>query len=405
MNESKSGLSGAKIILGVTGSIAAYKSVVLLRELCKAGADVSPVMTENAVNFVSPLTFSSLAKKETVVAAFKPGGGFVRHVELAESADMLIIAPATANIIGKAASGIADDFLSTLYIACDCPVIMAPAMNHRMYAHFQVQANIARLRDGGVIFAGPDSGNLACGEGAGRMIEPENIAAIAADTLAGCGKLCGKTVLITLGPTREYIDPIRFISNDSSGKMGVSLAVEAQRRGARVIVVAGPGVSSFTPGAEVHHVVSASEMYHKTIALFPECDIAIMTAAVGDYSIETPYSEKLKKDPEGDTITLSLKKNKDILAELGRQRKEQTVIGFCLETNSLLEHARKKKKKKNCSIMVANLHDDDGAGIGSNLGKVTVITKEGKEVSLLAQKKTELAKHLWDIFIEDTWHN
>jgi len=399
MNECKNSLSGARIILGVTGSIAAYKAVLLLRELCKAGADVSPVMTENAVNFVSPLTFTSLAKKETVVAAFKPGGGFVRHVELAESADMLIIAPATANIIGKAASGIADDFLSTLYIASDCPVIMAPAMNHRMYAHFQVQANIAKLREGGVIFAGPGSGNLACGEGAGRMIEPESIAAIAGDTLAGRGKLRGKTVLITLGPTREYIDPIRFISNDSSGKMGISLVVEAQRRGARVIVVSGPGVPPSPQGTEIHPVISAEDMYNKTLSLFPECDFAIMTAAVGDYSIKNPYSEKLKKG-DGDTVTLALKKNKDILAELGKQRKEQTVIGFCLETSSLLEHARKKKKRKNCSVMVANLHSDSGAGIGSDLGKVTVITKKDEEISLPPQKKTELARHLWDIFEE-----
>jgi len=397
LGTSKKPLSGVKVILGVTGSIAAYKAVLLLRELIEAGASVTPVMTENAVRFISPVTFSSLSKQEVVTKTFaSEKSGSVEHIKLTETADILIIAPATANIIGKAAAGIADDFLSTLYLAAACPVVMAPAMNHRMYAHPQVQENISSLKEKGVVFVGPDSGNLACGEGTGRMSSPHDIFNVAVSTFSR--ELEGKTVLITSGPTREYIDPIRFISNGSSGRMGFSLAKEALRRGARVILISGPTPIPPPEGVELHRVVSAQDMYQKTMSYFSESHIAILTAAVGDFSPMEVFPEKIKK--ENGLPTLSLKRNKDILLELGERKEKQVLVGFSLETGSLLENAREKKKKKNCSIMVANLHSDGDAGIGSEVGKVSVILEDGKEVHLPAQKKIDLARSLWDIFYE-----
>ncbi len=400
MSKHRGILSGSSIVLGITGSIAAYKGLYILRELVKAGASVTPVLTNNATKFIAPLSFSALAGKEAVICAFPDKGSqAIRHVELASSSDLLLIAPATANIIGKAACGIADDFLSTLYLAVDCPVVMAPAMNHRMYASPRVKENVSRLKKDGVRFIGPDSGDLACGEGPGRMTSPAEIFKVSVNILSRNRQLAGKKVLITAGPTREYIDSIRFISNGSSGRMGYSLAEQARDMGAEVTLVSGPTAMGSPQGIRNIRVVSSSDMYREVMSAFPEVDVAIMTAAVGDFSPKEVFGGKIKKD-KSSSLYLELFKTKDILEELGKIRDKQLLIGFSLESEDLLDNAKEKMERKKCSIMVANLHYDKGAGIGSEMGKVTVLTQGGEKIALAAQSKQELAKDLWDIFIE-----
>jgi len=347
----KDTLAGKEVVLGVSGGIAAYKSAELVRLLKDRGASVTVVMTSAAKKFVGTATFQALSGRQVHKSLFE---GTIPHIELTVKADVFVVAPATANIIGKMASGIADDLLTTMLLAARCPVLVAPAMNCRMYENPAVQGNLAALKGYGIHFTGPEKGPMACGEsGWGRMSEPGDILS-AVEALAGHGKaLSGKTVLVTAGPTLEDMDPVRFIGNRSSGKMGYALAREAARRGASVRLVTGPTHLEPPPGAAVTCVRSASEMEKAVLDAAGSSDIVLMAAAVSDYRPDTKSGAKIKKG--ADEITLKLVRNPDILKGLGgRKRKGQLLVGFAAETGSLEENALKKLKEKKLDLIAAN---------------------------------------------------
>lgn len=372
-------LKGKKIVIGVTGSIAAYKAAILVRLLVKQGAEVQVVMTPSSREFITPLTLSTLSGRPVLCDFFNSGSGeWHSHVELGLWADAMIIAPATAATIGKMAGGIADNLLVTTYLSMKAPVFVAPAMDLDMFAHPSTQHNLQVLRSYGNHIIEPAAGELAshlCGKG--RMEEPENIVAALKDFFLAGNSLAGKRILITAGPTYEKIDPVRFIGNYSSGKMGFALAAECAARGADVTLVAGP-VSLKTPHAAITRVdvESAEEMYKAATEAFPSCDAAILCAAVADYRPATRADKKIKRTGEG--MTIELEANKDIAAALGTQKSaEQRLVGFALETNDGETNAREKLAKKNLDFIVLNSLADKGAGFAYDTNKVSIISNEG----------------------------
>ena len=394
-----SSLKGKHIILGVTGGIAAYKSVMLLRLLTKAGAEVQVVMTPAAKEFVAPVTFASLSQKPVVSEFFTANTGeWHSHVDLGLWADAMVVAPATASTIGKMANGIADNMLVTTYLSAKAPVFVAPAMDLDMMRHPSTVANIERLRSFGNHIIEPGSGALASGlSGKGRMAEPEEIVATLESHFATAGSMTGKTVTITAGPTREKLDPVRFISNFSSGKMGYALAEEAARRGARVILVSGPvALEARNPLIEVRRVESAEEMLAEARKAFAGSDIAIMCAAVADYRPAAVSPSKLKRG-DSPAMTLELVRNPDIAATLGSEKRPgQTLVGFALETDDAIAHGADKLRRKNLDMIVVNSLADKGAGFGTDTNLVTIITADGRRTAGTLKPKSAVAADIID---------
>jgi phosphopantothenoylcysteine decarboxylase / phosphopantothenate---cysteine ligase len=388
------------IALGVSGGIGAYKAVEVARGLQKQGHDVTAVMTRSARRFVGPVTFEAITRRAVITDQWKPGANAdIEHISLASTAELLLIAPATANIIGKFANGIADDFLSSLYVATTAPVLMAPAMNTNMFAHPAVVRNLETLVARGVRFVEPGEGYLACGWiGKGRLAEPAEIVDAALGMLRPKGALAGRRVLVTAGPTLEDIDPVRFIGNRSSGKMGYALAAEAAARGARVTLVSGPVRLPRPRVDEVITVRSAAEMHEAVMARAAEADVVIMAAAVADYTMAAPNAEKIAK---GDgPLTLTLTRTRDILADLGqlRSRRQPTrpvLVGFAAETHDVVAHARAKLERKGVDLIVANDVSRPGAGFEGDTNAVTLVTSEGIE-DVPLQAKTAVASRILD---------
>ena len=392
-------LKGKHIILGITGSIAAYKAAYLLRLFIKQGAEVQVVMTPAGKEFITPVTLSSLSGKPVVSEFFTANTGeWHSHVDLGLWADAMIVAPATASTIGKMAHGIADNMLVTTYLSCKAPVFVAPAMDLDMYAHPSTRHNLELLRSYGNHIIEPATGELASHlTGKGRMEEPEQIVAVLDRFFDRPQPLAGKRVLVTAGPTYEKIDPVRFIGNYSSGKMGFALAEACAEAGAEVTLVAGP-VSLKTSHASIHRVdvESAAEMYQAAVDAYDRADAAIMCAAVADYAPETVSDVKLKRS--GEERVLHLKPNPDIAAELGRRKRPgQCLVGFALETNDEESNARLKMEKKNLDFIVLNSLRDAGAGFRCDTNKVTVIGREGDPVEIPCKLKTEVAADIVEI--------
>ena len=389
-------LKGKTVLLGVTGGIAAYKIANLASALVKLHADVNVIMTQNATKFINPITFESLTGNKCIVDTFDRNFKFkVEHIALAELADVFMIAPASANVIGKIANGIADDMLTTTFMACKKKKILAPAMNTNMYENPIVQDNIKKLKDYGMEIIEPATGYLACGTtGSGKLPDEKILLEYILREVAYEKDLSGKTVLVTAGPTREAVDPVRFISNHSTGKMGYAIARAASLRGARVILVSGP-VSIEPPlFAELVPVVSAEDMYNAVMKYKDDADIIIKSAAVADYTPVTISSEKIKKQ-DGD-MRIELKRTRDILKELGQSRREnQFICGFAMETENLIENAVKKLESKNVDMIVANSLKTEGAGFGTDTNVVTLITKDGK-TELPLMSKDEVAMKILD---------
>ena len=380
-------LQGKTVVLGVTGSIAAYKIANLASALVKLHADVNVIMTQNATNFINPITFETLTGNKCLVDTFDRNFQFnVEHVALAKRADIFLVAPASANVIGKMAHGIADDMLTTTILAAKCPKLVSPAMNTNMYENPILQDNIKILEKYGFEIIDPASGYLACGDtGAGKMPEPEVLLSYILRTIAHEKDMAGKKVLITAGPTQEKIYPVRFITNHSTGKMGYSLAENCMRRGAEVTLVTGPVSIAPPPFVKVISVVSAADMAEAVKANFKEQDVIIKTAAVADYRPAHPATEKVKKK-DGDS-TLELERTEDILSYLGAHKTEgQFICGFSMETENMLENSMAKREKKNVDMIVANNLKVAGAGFGTDTNVVTLITKEGcKELELMSK--------------------
>ena len=388
-------LKGKHIVLGVTGSIAAYKIASLASMLVKKRADVTVIMTPNATNFINPITFESLTGNKCLVDTFDRNFEFqVEHVSLAKQTDVFLVAPASANVIAKAAHGIADDMLTTTLLACQCPRIFAPAMNTRMYQNPIVRDNIEKLKDYGMEVITPAAGYLACGDtGEGKMPEPEVLFEAIVRALTP-KDLAGKKVLVTAGPTQEKLDPVRYISNHSTGKMGYAIARAAVRRGADVTLVSGKVELSPPMDVKVVPVVSAADMAQAVKAAAPEQDIIIKAAAVADYRPRQAADEKLKKKDEN--LALELERTEDILAWLGAHRREgQILCGFSMETEHLLENSRAKLEKKKIDMIVANHLKQEGAGFGTDTNVVTLLSKEGMEELPLLSKE-EVASRLLD---------
>ena len=380
------------ILLGVTGGIAAYKSAEIVRLLKKRGFDVKVILTENGARFIGAETLATLSGHPVYCEMFAPyRDEAIGHISLSDWADLLLVAPATANIIGKFAGGIADDLLSTVFLSCECPVIIAPAMNVRMFANAIVQQNIKKLQDLGASFVGPESGELACGTtGLGRMSDPAAIAEAVASHLRYGRDLDGLNVLISAGPTREMIDPVRFISNRSSGKMGFALARAAAARGASVTLVAGPTNLEPPPGIDVTNVISAEQMREAILGALPSQQVLIMVAAVADYAPSSPMPQKLKKAPE--KLCLELSRTPDILAEVGRMKsREQIIVGFAAETENVVENARQKLFTKNLDLIVANDVSAPDSGFEVDTSAATMIWPDGKLKKLATMPKADLA--------------
>ena len=392
-------LKGKHIVLGVTGSIAAYKIASLASMLVKKQADVTVIMTPNATNFINPITFESLTGNKCLVDTFDRNFQFqVEHVALAKLADVFLVAPASANVIAKAAHGIADDMLTTTLLACQCPKIFAPAMNTRMYENPIVQDNIEKLKGYGMEMITPSNGYLACGDtGAGKMPEPETLFEAIVKALAP-KDLAGKKVLVTAGPTQERMDPVRYISNHSTGKMGYAIARAAMLRGADVTLVSGVTALQPPEGVKVVPVISAADMAQAVKAAASEQDIIVKAAAVADYRPAVTADEKIKKK-DGE-LTLSLERTEDILAWLVANRLEgQILCGFSMETEHLLENSRAKLERKKIDMIVANSLKQAGAGFGTDTNVVTLLTKQGTEELPLLSKE-EVADRLLDRLME-----
>ena len=374
-------LKGKNIILGITGGIAAYKSALLVRELVKRGADVKVVMTPLAKQFITPLTLATLSGHPIMVDFFNPENGeWNSHVKLGLWADAYLIAPATANSLGKMANGIADNLLLTTYLSAKCPVFVAPAMDLDMYAHPSVQRNLDRLRMDGVRVIQPGTGFLASGlEGKGRMEEPVAIVESVELFFSAKEDMKGKRVMITAGPTYEKIDPVRFIGNYSSGKMGYALAEECAERGAEVLLISGPvQVRATHPNIRVLQVESAAEMYESAVEASPSQDVEILCAAVADYTPTHPVGRKMKREKIGD-FSLELTATRDIAAALGERKKEgQLLIGFALETNDEMSNAKGKCERKNLDFIVLNSLNDKNAGFRYDTNKITIIDRQGR---------------------------
>ena len=391
-------LAGKHIILGVTGSIAAYKAASLVRLLVKEGAEVKVVMTPLAKEFITPLTMATLSKNPILVDFYNPeNGDWNSHVSLGLWADLYLIAPASANTIGKMIAGVADNLLLTTYLSAKCPVMLAPAMDLDMYRHPATQRNLEVLRSWGNWIVEPESGELASGLiGKGRMEEPENIVARVKEFFASSRDLSGKKVLVTAGPTYEKIDPVRFIGNYSSGKMGFALAEELANRGAEVVLVAGPvSLKMEHPAVRRVDVESAGQMYEAVVAEFPTCDAAILSAAVADFTPLNRADHKIKRGEEA--MRVDLMPTRDIAAELGKEKKKgQVLVGFALETHDEEKNALSKLKRKNFDFIVLNSLNDAGAGFGVDTNKVTMIDREGGKREFGLKSKKAVAKDIVD---------
>ncbi len=390
-------LKGKNILVGLTGGISCYKTCDLVSKLKKSDAEVNVIMTDSAQKFVSKQTLQSLSKNKVHTSIFQYDG-IVPHIELADKADMVIIAPATANIIAKIAHGIADDLLTTVILACKCQILIVPAMNVNMYSNIVVKENIEKLRKMGLRILGPEEGNLACGtSGKGRMLEPSDILNEINKEFIGFQKdLLGKKVLVTAGGTREAIDPVRYIGNRSSGKMGYSIAKAAVHRGADVTLITTlKGEMQFEGSVNIIKVDSAQEMYEKIMFLREDIQIIIMAAAVADYKPKNIETEKIKKSNKN--LILELEKTVDILKELGKDKiKDQLLIGFAAETQNFKKNAVKKLKEKKLDLIVANDVSQEGIGFGSDNNIVTIYDKEGNQKKLPLLDKYDVAEEILD---------
>ena len=382
-------LQGKTVVLGVTGSIAAYKIASLASMLVKLHADVHVIMTKNAVNFINPITFETLTGNKCLVDTFDRNFEFsVEHVSLGKAADVMLIAPASANVIGKLANGIADDMLTTTALACRAPIYVSPAMNTTMFEKPVVQDNLEKLRHYGMKVIEPAKGYLACGDtGAGKMPNPEVLLNYILRQIAYPKDLAGKKILVTAGPTCEAIDPVRYITNHSSGKMGYSLAKAAMLRGAEVTLVSGPTALEAVPFVDTVSVVSAKDMAREVLKRSDDMDYLFLAAAVADYTPEHCAKDKIKKNGEG--MQLGLTSTRDILKTLGEQKKpHQVLCGFCMETEHLLERAAEKRIRKNADLMVANNLKQEGAGFGTDTNVVTLISEKGqRQLPILSKEE------------------
>src|SRR5256886_293130 len=388
-----------KIALGVSGGIAAYKAAEIVRLFQDRGIRVQVVMTESAQQFVRPLTFAALSGEKVITGMFESGAepanidSAVEHIAVAQSIDALLIAPATADVVAKFAQGMATDFLTTLYLATTAPVLVAPAMNVNMWNHPATQANLEILRKRGVRIVEPDEGYLACGmTGPGRLAENEAIVGALMDALGASQDLARETVLITAGPTREKVDPVRYLTNRSSGRMGYALAEAASRRGARVLLISGPSALTPPGAAELTQVESAEQMCQAVLKLLPEATVVIKTAAVSDYRPKSTASQKIKRTGP---IALDLEPTVDILAEIARNKDSQIVVGFAAETQNALENARKKLASKSLDAIVVNDVSREGVGFDSDRNAVTIITHDSV-VDVPETTKWEVAQRVLD---------
>jgi len=391
-----------RITLGVTGGVAAYKAAELVRRLQQDNFTVQVVMTRGAREFITPLTFAALSGQKVITDLFSGAENgeanlesAIEHIAVAQRTDLLLVAPATADILAKFARGIADDFLTTLYLASTAPVIVAPAMNVNMWNHGATQENIRLLRDRGVTVVTPDEGYLACGMiGPGRLAGQEEIVAAVRTVLHARQDLQGETVLLTAGPTCEDLDPVRYITNRSSGKMGYAVAEAAARRGAKVTLVSGPTALETPQGVTRIDVRTAAEMYAAVVARFPQNSIAIMAAAVADYRPAVSVGKKMKRGKE--PIALQLEPTTDILAEVAKDKRGRLVVGFAAETEQVAENARKKLLAKNADLIVANDVTAEGAGFDIDTNIVTIFSRDGRDVALPKMTKAEVAQRILD---------
>jgi phosphopantothenoylcysteine decarboxylase/phosphopantothenate--cysteine ligase len=391
-----------RIVLGVGGGIAAYKSAELVRALAKRGHDVQVVLTDAGRQFIAPLTFAALTGHKVITTLFASESdaagtltSAVEHIGVAQENDLLLVAPATADLLAKFAHGLATDFLTTLYLAFTGPVVLAPAMNSNMWNHPATQANLALLRERGHRFIDPDEGWLACGKtGRGRLADPERIAAAIDSISHRRTDLDGDTVLVTAGPTQEPLDPVRYITNRSSGKMGYAIAEAARDRGAHVILVSGPVSIPAPTGITVEQVRTAREMRDAVLRRLEEATIIVKSAAVGDYHLEHIPEQKMKKTAA--RLSVELDPTPDILAEAGREKGDRLLIGFAAETEHLAQEARRKLETKNCDMVVANLVGQEGAGFESDYNEVTLITRSADPMHIGPAPKREIADRILD---------
>lgn len=389
-------LNGKTVVLGVTGSIAAYKMANVASALVKEGADVHVVMTKNATNFINPITFETLTNNKCLVDTFDRNFQFhVAHVSLSQKADVFMIAPASANIIGKLANGIADDMLSTMALAASCKIIVAPAMNTHMYENKIVQDNLDKLKKFGFEVIEPAAGRLACGDvGAGKLPGENILLDYIRREIEFTKDMAGLKVLVTAGPTVEKIDPVRYITNHSSGKMGYAVAEIASKRGADVTLISGPVHIEPPAFVKIVNIQSADDMYNAVMDNLSDCDILVKAAAVADYTVPNASDEKIKK--KNDDLSLALSKTKDILKAVGERKTDRQIIcGFSMETSNLIENSKKKLVSKNCDMIIANNLKDDGAGFGVDTNKVTIITENNAD-SLDVMTKKETAEKILD---------
>lgn len=390
-------LKGKHVVLGVTGGIAAYKACEVVSRLRKLGADVDVIMTENATKLVAPLTFETLSRRPVTIDTFERAESWdVKHISLAQKADVMLVAPATANLMAKLAHGIADDMLTTTLLATKAPVLLAPAMNTGMWTAQATQENLRTLKGRGVLTVGPDSGLLACGDtGAGRMSEPEQIVEAVTAVLHPKRDMEGLKVLVTAGPTVERIDPVRYLTNDSSGKMGYALAQAARARGAQVTLLSGPVRLAAPEGVEITPVSSTQSLYDAMLARCGDQDIVVQAAAPADYRAERVAEQKIKKQ-DGGGLVLRLVENPDVARAVGERKKPgQVLVGFAAETQNVLENAQKKLASKNLDMIVANDVTADGAGFATDTNIVTLVTKHAQK-PLEKMSKREVAERIWD---------
>jgi len=391
-----------QITLGVTGGVAAYKAAELLRLLQQDGFTVQVVMTRGAREFVTPLTFAALSGQKVITDLFEKSSAgeanvesAIEHIAVAQRTDLLLVAPATADILAKFAHGIADDFLTTLYLATTAPVVVAPAMNVNMWNHAATQENVKTLRSRGVKVVNPDEGYLACGmTGAGRLAGQPEILAAVREILHAQKDLQGETILITAGPTREDLDPVRYITNRSSGKMGYAVAEAAARRGARVILVSGPVNLDTPPGVERLDVRTAEQMHRAVTQKFPDSSVAIFAAAVADYRPAETAGAKIKRNKEA--LTIRLEPTPDILAGAAQSKGDRLIVGFAAETDHVAENARKKLAAKNADLIVANDVTAEGAGFDHDTNIVTLFSRDGRDLALPRLSKSEVAQRILD---------
>lgn len=389
------------VVVGVTGGVAVYKALDVISRLKKKDINVDVIMTKSACEFVTPLSFQSLSQNAVIKNMFDEPRAFeIQHISLAKKADVLVVVPATANIIGKVANGIADDMLSTTIMATNAKVIFAPAMNTNMYNNPIVQENIKKLISYGYEFINPSSGRLACGDvGDGKLADTEEIAEVILSHLHEPKDLLGKKVLVTAGPTRANLDPVRFLTNRSTGKMGYAIAEEARDRGAEVVLVSGPTGIKAPIGVKIIKVETNEEMLNAVKAEFDTSDIVVKSAAVSDYKPNTYSDKKIKKGPGN--LNIELVRDNDILKELGTLKKHQILVGFAAESNDVIENAHIKLKKKNLDYIVANDITESNSGFGSDTNRVTIINRDGKEISLENMSKRLVGYELFNMILNN----